>query len=185
MKQKRIVDTLYLVLFLFTAIIFESCKKEAATTSTVNLAANEQHAAQKSAAFVFSENFVVQIDDNVWLPCANGGNGEIVHLSGPLHVLITGTFTDNTGRVHYQFQSAGISGIGSVTGDKYIITSLSEETRNGSFTNGQFIVTAIENFRIIGPGKGNNYNGHGTFHFTYNANGEETASFDNFTADCK
>jgi hypothetical protein len=180
MRQQRKSTSVVLSLFVFTALTLGGCTKEAATTSTAKSAVSVEN-----AAFVFSENFVVQIDDNVWLPCANGGAGENVHIFGPLHVLNNGTFTDNTGRVHYQLQSEGMKGIGSVTGDEYKIIWNDEETRAGSVINGRFVVTFVESFRIIGPGPGNNYSGHVTFHFTYNANGEETASFDNFTADCK
>jgi hypothetical protein len=43
----------------------------------------------------------------------------------------------------------------------------------------------VNNFRIIGQGPGNNYLVHETMHFTINADGTTTVSFDNLTVDCK
>ena len=122
---------------------------------------------------------------SVFVPCANGGAGEIVDLSGDLHVLTTLTINGNnvSGNTHGQPQ--GISGTGETTGAKYQATGITTENFKGSFQNGQFTDTFVNNFRIIGQGPGNNYLVHEVAHVTVNANGTVTVLFDNPTIDCK
>jgi hypothetical protein len=43
----------------------------------------------------------------------------------------------------------------------------------------------INNFKLIGPGPGNNLLIHEDIHVTINANGTLTATHDHFTAECK
>jgi hypothetical protein len=101
------------------------------------------------------------IDMNLvaFVPCANGGAGELVDLAGPLHVLITFNINGNnvSGKAHFQPQ--GISGFGLDTGAKYHATGVTQGHFKGSFNNGQFKETFVNNFRIIGRGPGNNFHG--------------------------
>ena len=133
---------------------------------------------------------VVQNDSSpfafsVFVPCANGGAGEIVDLSGDLHTLVTMTINGNniSGNAHYQPQ--GISGTGETTGAKYQATGITTENFKGSLQNGQFTDTFVNNFRIIGEGSGNNYLVHEVAHITINADGTITVNFDTPTIDCK
>jgi hypothetical protein len=138
-----------------------------------------------AAASVFHDNVRIPVDIGVFIPCADGGAGEFVLLTGNLHVLIHETVNGNRFNVTLHFQPQGISGVGESTGDKYQATGVTQERFGGSFVNGQFSDTFINNFRIIGQGPGNNYLVHQTFHITFNANGELTAFVDNFSVDCK
>ena len=88
-----------------------------------------------------------------------------------------------SGKDHSQPQ--GLTGTGSVTGDKYQATGVTQSMFSGSLVNGQYQSTYVNNFRIIGQGPGNNYLVQEIAHFTINANGTLTVYFDNFSADCK
>lgn len=125
---------------------------------------------------------VFPIDLIVFVPCANGGAGEDVALSGDLHDLFHITVNGNSLHVKTHDQPQGISGTGLVTGDKYQATGVTQDEFNTSFGMEE---TFINNFRIIGQGPGNNFLVHENFHITINANGTVTASHDNFTIDCK
>ena len=138
-----------------------------------------------AAASVFHDNFKIPVNILVFIPCADGGAGEFEELTGNLHVLFHTTINGNRFNVKSHFQPQGISGIGQSTGDKYQGTGVTQERFGGSFVNGQFSATFINNFRIIGQGPGNNFLIHETFHITVNANGEVTAFVDNFRVDCK
>jgi hypothetical protein len=135
-------------------------------------------------AVAFRQNFRIPLNLSVLVPCANGGAGEVVDLSGNLHVLLHVTLQDD-GRFVFKehFQPQGISGIGEVTGDKYQATGVTQDItvqgRVGVTT------TAINNFRIIGQGPGNNLLVHVTFHVTVNANGTATAVVNNVRVECK
>src|ERR1700741_1364532 len=64
-------------------------------------------------------NMSVPVDISVFIPCAVGGTGEVVTLSGNLHILISTTVNANHISADMHFQPQGISGIGSVSGGKY------------------------------------------------------------------
>jgi len=134
-------------------------------------------------ATVFTDNVQIPFDLFVFVPCAAGGVGEDVYLSGTLHVLFRTTF-DNVGGFHttFHFQPQGISGTGLTTGDKYQATGETQGTDNGKIG---FESTFVNNFKIIGQGPGNNFLVHENFHFTVNANGEVTAFVDNFSIECR
>jgi hypothetical protein len=121
----------------------------------------------------------------VFVPCADGGTGELVVLEGNLHTLVTFTLNGNnvSGKTHFQPQ--GISGVGLTTGDKYHGTGVTQDHFKGSLQNGQFTSTFVNNFRIVGQGPGNNFSIHENFHLTVNANGVVTVTHDNFRVTCK
>jgi hypothetical protein len=129
-------------------------------------------------------NDQVPFNRTVFVSCANGGTGELVVISGTLHVLIHETIS-SSGNDHFKvhFQPQGISGVGLTTGDQYRATGVTQEHFN--FNNLPVNDTFVDNFRIIGQGPGNNFLVHENFHFTINANGELTAVHDNLTVDCK
>ena len=137
------------------------------------------------SAVVSNTNLTLPIDLLVFVPCANRGAGELIEVSGPLHVLSQLT-TSTTGRllVYDHFQPQGISGTGFVTGDKYRGTGITEfkNTFGGPFP---ITFTFVNNFYMIGQGPRNNFKIHETFHFTINANGEQTAFVDNFRVTCQ
>jgi len=130
-------------------------------------------------------NVSVPVDMSVFVPCANGGAGEVVHLTGDLHTLLTFT-DDGAGGFHTSshFQPQGISGVGLDTGDKYVGTGV---TRSSFDIKPPFPSesTSVNNFRIIGQGSGNNLLIHENFHVTVDANGAVTATVDNLSAECK
>jgi len=140
-------------------------------------------AAPAQAVVVVNDSFDVLLE--VFVPCANGGAGELVDLTGPLHELISFTINGNNIRGDIHFQPQGISGVGLTTGDSYQATGVTQDHFKGSFNNDQFQETFVNNFRIIGQGPGNNFLVHEDFHVTINANGTLTSFHDNFSVDCK
>jgi hypothetical protein len=135
-------------------------------------------------------NAAVQVNNStdigisVFVPCADGGAGEVVDLNGPLHTLITFTINGNNVSGYFHFQPQGITGTGETTGLKYQATGITQQSFKSSLQNGQANLTFVNNFRIIGQGPGNNYLVHETMHLTFNADGTLTVLFDNLTVDC-
>lgn len=137
------------------------------------------------ASAAVTTNDVTDISLTVFVPCADGGNGELVDLSGPLHTVISFTINGNNVSGYYHFQPQGITGVGETTGITYHATGVTQASFKASFQNGQANFTFVNNFRIIGQGAGNNYLVHETLHMTFNADGTLTVSHDNFSIDCK
>lgn len=138
-----------------------------------------------SAASTVTTNEFVPFSLIAFVPCANGGAGELVEVSGTLHIL-THTTISNSGNVHgkVHFQPQGAKGVGQTTGDTYNATGVTQEQFN---INGPlpFTDTFINNFNIIGPGPDNNLSVHQTIHLTINANGVVTAVVDNTSIECQ
>lgn len=134
-------------------------------------------------ATVFTDNVRFPIEIIVFVPCAAGGIGEEVLLSGNLHVLFRTTI-DSRGGFHSKFhaQPQGLSGVGLTTGDRYRGTGVTQDKFNGRVGS---TYTFVNNFNIIGQGPGNNAMIHQTFHVTVNARGQVTAVVDNFRATCR
>ena len=140
-------------------------------------------AAPALAEVLVNDRTDISID--VFVDCANGGAGEIVTLTGPLHTLITETFNGRNVSGKFHFQPQGVNGTGQDTGASYRATGVTQQTFNTSLQNGQGTLSFVNNFRIVGQGPGNNYLVHETMHLTFNADGTLTVSHDNFSAECK
>jgi hypothetical protein len=130
-------------------------------------------------------NETISAPFSVFVPCANGGAGELISGTIDLHILVTSTVNGNnvSGKTHFQPQGGSL--VGAVTGDTYRATGVTQDRFEGSLQNGQFNATFVNNFRMIGPGPGNNLLVHENFHVTINANGDVTVTHDNFSVDCK
>lgn len=152
--------------------------EELPMTPTANI-----QVSQNAQAITFIDNVKVPTNISVFVPCAAGGAGEVVNLSGTLHLLFHTTI-DASGGFHSTFlsQPQGVSGTGLTTGDKYQGTGETQSTFNGKVG---FESTFVNNFKIIGQGPGNNFLVHENFHVTVNPNGEVTAFVDNFSVECK
>ena len=123
------------------------------------------------------------IDLLLFIPCVAGGSGEWVHFTGSLHDLIHVTI-DARGDFHLTEQEnpQGVRGTGLATGVRYQGTGVSRFHVNGMVG---FTATAVENFKIIGQGTGDNFLLHENFHITVHPDGTITALHDNFSAECK
>jgi hypothetical protein len=125
----------------------------------------------------------VPLDRFVFVPCANGGAGEFVHLTGTLRSVFSVTENPSGGfQIRSHFNPQGVSGVGEISGAKYQGTGVTRSNFNllvGSTS------TSVNNFRVIGQGAGNNLLIHSVVHVTVNANGVVTALVDRFSVECK
>lgn len=169
----------------FALIISAASIYLTACTKDSNAVSVSQSTADAAKATTFTSNQKLPFNSTIAVPCANGGAGENVDLTGDIHILIHTTLNGNNFTTKYHFQPQGVSGIGETTGDKYQASGVSQEEIKGSFKNGKYIDTYINNFKLVAPGKGNNYLVHVNVHITVNANGETTANVDNLNVDCK
>jgi hypothetical protein len=108
-----------------------------------------RYASAQATSLTRSLQLPIAID--VFVPCADGGAGEVVSLSGTLHEVFHLT-SDANGAVHAKLldQPQGVSGFGQTSGTAYQGTGATQQLSN---TNP---FTFVNNFRIIGqgPGKG-------------------------------
>ncbi len=136
------------------------------------------------AASTFTENVKVSFEQLLFVPCANGGLGEDVAFTIKFHVVLHETISNSgESQVLIHLQDQGSNGTGVITGDSYHLVGMTKfQDHFGGFP---IISEVVENFHIIGPGPGNNFYLHQTFHVTINANGDLTAFVDNLRIECK
>ena len=140
------------------------------------------------ASFVGATAASAEVDSNasvpiqlaVLVPCT----GDVVQLSGELHVLTALTSNGNHISGINHFQPQHVAGSDLSTGAKYVGTGDTKTTFSDSLVNGQALETFVNNFRLIGQGSAPNYVVHENVHLTVNANGIVTASVDNFSISC-
>jgi hypothetical protein len=130
-------------------------------------------------------NLSLPVTVTALVPCAAGGAGETVSLTGNLHVLMTMTVNANHVEASLQFQPKGITGTGSATGDKYQGTGVTRSSFSADIVGFPFTTTFVNNFRVIGQSTGNDFLVHEIFHLTITANAAATAAVDNFSVECK
>ena len=118
-----------------------------------------------------------------FVPCANGGTGEILSGTIDVHNLITSTVNDNNASDKFQFQPHG-SMVGAITGDIYRVTGVTQGTSTESLQNDRYTLTFVNIFRLIGPGPGNNLLVHEIAHMTIDGDAV-VVQHDNLRIDCK
>ena len=116
---------------------------------------------------------IVPINLVQFVPCADGGSGEVINLTGTLHVVISVTTNDNGITLVSHVNPQGLSGEGLTTGDSYQGVGV---TRTTLHIDSATTITDINNFRMIGQGPGNNLQIHSVNHITINPDGTTTSN---------
>jgi hypothetical protein len=153
-------------------------KKVAVLAAVAAVALATANMAQASV----SSNVSVPLATSTFVPCANGGAGEVVNLTGSLHILATLTL-DSAGGVHgtLLFNPQGVSGVGSVSGVAYRGTGSTRSTFTGY---AGAVSTLVNNFRIVGAGGAAILQVHENVALVVDANGTVTASVDHVLVTC-
>ena len=136
-----------------------------------------------SQALAITTNEFVPFAQAALVPCANGGAGEIVLVEGTLHVQNHLTINNNRLSLKTHFQPQGAEGTGTVTGDKYRATGVTQE-QDSTGVIGASEFTFVNNFRIIGSGPDNNLQVHQLIQITIDANNIIRTNVINTTIDC-
>jgi hypothetical protein len=158
-------------------------RKAVSLVLALTLASSLSAAVSAQATAITTHDFV-PLAAAVFVPCANGGAGEVVLITGTLHVQNHITINDNRASIKNHFQPQGASGVGLTTGDVYHATGVTQEHDSIPITNGAFEFTFVNNFKIIGPGPDNNLLIHENVHVTIDANGNVTTTVDNLSVEC-
>jgi hypothetical protein len=138
--------------------------------------------ARRAAAETTTESYFTVTNAVRFVPCANGGAGEVVDISGTVHRVEHVTETENG--FHLVLHANPIvTGVGRTTGDTY-------QARGGfnlSFNVGPGETETVRDvFKLVGPGPNNNLTvTFAKFHYTINANGELVVlNEDAFSVEC-
>jgi hypothetical protein len=114
---------------------------------------------------------------------SNPCNGEPVAFSGYGHFSFHVTYDVGGGlHVSQHFNTQGIEGVGQITGASYSGNEADNSEFNVKYGEEE---TIEQHFSVISHGKEPNFVLHVIEHFTFNANGELTVFFSDFSADCR
>lgn len=128
----------------------------------------------QAKATIEIENSYSTFEGSIELP-----SGEVVNLTGHSHNLHRSVYDNTDGwHVKYHTNVQGVSGIGSITGDTYSGTGVTQGTLNfHADPNGKIVKTIVNNVRLINRGgTGESYMLHVETHITVNPNGTITSS---------
>lgn len=135
---------------------------------------------------VFAQATTVTTNETLTLnsTTVNMCNGDVVTLSGQIHI-VTHTTADTNGgshvKTHHNFEN--VEGTGTLVLN-YRAVSSNNHTVNNNGSNAQQEFTVVERVKLISAGPSDNYKLSVTVHVTINANGEATSEVTNVTADC-
>jgi hypothetical protein len=118
-----------------------------------------------------------------FVPCANSGAGELLTGRIGVHTLTTSTVNGNVDSWQFQFQPQG-SLVGRITGDTYQLTGVTRGTYNDILQSGEYTLTYVNSYQLIGPGPGNNLLVREIAHVTIDGD-EAVAQHDDFSIECK
>jgi hypothetical protein len=119
-----------------------------------------------------------------FVPCANGGAGEILSGTIEMHNLVTSTVNGNHASWHFLTQPQGGNMVGAITGDRYRVTGVTRGTSGESLDSDHYTLTYVSSFQLIGPGPGNNLRVHETAHLTIDKNEQLIVQHDDLSIDC-
>ena len=101
-----------------------------------------------------------------------------------VHNVVTSTVNDNHTSDRFQFQPHGTM-VGAITGDVYRVTGVTQGTSTESLQDEHHTLTYVNNFRLIGPGPGNNLLVHETAHVTIDGDDIVVVEHDKMSIECK
>lgn len=119
-----------------------------------------------------------------FVPCANGGAGEILAGRIEVHNLVTSTVNGNNVSWQFLFQPQGGSMVGAITGDTYRVAGVTHGVYNESLDTDHYTLTYVNTFKLIGPGPGNNLLVREIAHVTIDGNEDLVVRHDDLSIDC-
>lgn len=137
------------LLAFFTMLLLFSCSK-----NQVDIPGRESGELSVSQSSSQSQNentiHAVPFETTVFVPCANGGAGENVELTGFTNFVYQLAWNETRFVMPYHDNVHGVTGVGAISGEQFVASGGTNGTVMGSWVNSQWIGTLIRQLRIIG-----------------------------------
>ena len=188
LKEEMAMRKLYygILLAAVLGILVPSCQKPSNP-----LDATVAHQRVAGSLAKVTDNEIFPYEQRVWVPCAAGGAGEWLNISGRLHLLVCYTENNNQVSGHFQMQAIGLSGVGETTGDTYHATGGYKWSWSAALPyvdneppTQQYQHTFVNNYRLIGVGSAVNYTVHDTWLLKINADCKWTVDISHDRVEC-
>ena len=165
---------------LFVIMLLISCSR-----STNDLPAKSETTSASIAPQASTRTSLVAVPfmNTFYVPCANGGAGEQVILSGATNFVYQLQWNEQGFSLSYHFNHHGVTGVGVSSGEKFVGTGGNQTVASGSWTNDKWESITTEQFRVTGQNV--TFVVTYKYHITVTANGEVVVQIFEETADCK
>lgn len=169
-------------LSVFTVVLLSSCTKNAADASRP---AAEEATVANAASNSSSDNIIhaVPFETTLFVPCANGGAGEDVILTGFTNFIYQMTWTDQNFTLVYHDNVHKVTGIGASSGETFVASGGTNGTVMGSWVNSQWIGTMTQQLRVVG--RNNSFFVTYKYHIVISSDGKVIVNSNDDTADCR
>ena len=146
----------------------------------------------EAKSVTFNDGVTVEVASSAFIPCANGGAGEVVDFGGNLQLKMDMTM-DSIGGLHISrwTDPEGIKGTGRVTGDTYQGAGIA---RSSLYAPGPFyergplappmVATSVDSYQLIGPVEGSDLLSDAVLQLTVEDNGSVSADVFSFSFGC-
>ena len=118
-----------------------------------------------------------------YVPCANGGSGELLTGTIEVHDLASETVNGNHAAWQFLFERRGEL-VGSITGDTYRLAGVEHGAYTQSLGSEHSTLTYVNRYRLVAPGTGNDLIVRESAHITLDAGENVVVQRDDFTVDC-
>ena len=118
----------------------------------------------------------------VFVPCANGGNGEEVKLTGTSKIVYQINWNDRGSHMVYHESFHGVAGIGLTSNESFTASGKTEGVVSGSWENSHFVRTMVQEIKI--NGQNTKFTVRYNLHITINPDGSVSFKRESETADC-
>ena len=130
-------------------------------------------------------NIRFPLSASAFVPCALGGQGEEVLVSGTAHIVVVTTI-DAQGQPHVVVTANydGLQGVGLTSGDRYVGVAAENQISNFEPV-APWVVTMTQTVQFVGQGPDNNFMVKFLFHLTVDATGKVTVSKAELQIECR
>jgi hypothetical protein len=127
----------------------------------------------------------IPVELAVVVDCDNDGIGDLVRVSGNLHILFHYTVNGSRVTLTEHFQPMEVRGFGETSGVAYNATGVTRQVTSFPLVGPQTTQTFVNRFHFVGTGDSPSFFLKQTQHLTFNAHGDLTSQVDNFDLTCE
>ena len=137
-------------LSVFSVSFLFSCTKNAADASSLS---SESATSANTSSNAANENIIhaVPFETTVYVPCANGGVGEYVELSGYTNFIYQMQWNNNSFSMVYHENAHQVTGVGTISGDIFVASGGTNGTVTGSWVNNQWVGNTTSIMKVVSP----------------------------------
>lgn len=164
---------------LAVTLLFSCSKNIAERPGQEEVSASSQSSPAQTENSIMSEPY----GSTLFIPCANGGAGEDVTLTGTVKIVRQETYNNQRFTFTLHAIPEGVTGVGLSTGDNFTAIGGSQEAITGTIEyGGEYSATYIQQMRFTGSGI--SFVVKYKFHVTVTSDGEISTRIDEEKVEC-